>query len=82
MNLMTEVRLPQWGMDMREGTLVKWHCQVGDWVDEDDEMAEVETSKAVETVIAPCTGKVTEIRVETGATVPTGTILALIEEDE
>ena len=80
MNLLTEVRLPQWGMEMREGTLTTWLLEVGDWVDEDDQMAEVETSKAVEMVIAPCTGKVTEIQVEAGATVPVGTVLAVIEE--
>ena len=80
MNPLTEVRLPQWGMEMREGTLTTWLLEVGDWVDEDDEMAEVETSKAVEMVIAPCTGKVTEIQVEAGATVPVGTVLAVIEE--
>ena len=81
MNPLTEVRLPQWGMDMREGTLTQWLLEVGDWVDEDDEMAEVETSKAVEMVIAPCTGKVTEIKVQAGATVEIGTVLCLIEED-
>lgn len=80
MNLSTEVRLPQWGMEMRDGTLTKWLLEVGDWVDEDDEMAEVETSKAVELIIAPCTGKVTEIRVDAGATIPVGTVLAVIEE--
>ena len=81
MNPLTEVRLPQWGMDMREGTLTKWLLEVGDWVDEDDEMAEVETSKAVEMVIAPCTGQVTEIKVEAGATIPINTVLAVIAED-
>jgi pyruvate/2-oxoglutarate dehydrogenase complex dihydrolipoamide acyltransferase (E2) component len=81
MNPLTEVRLPQWGMDMREGTVTQWLLEVGDWVDEDDEMAEVETSKAVEMVIAPCTGKVTEIKVEAGTTVEIGTVLCLIEED-
>ena len=70
--MLVDVRLPQWGMEMREGKVVFWLRSVGDSVNEDDDLAEVETDKVVETVIAPCSGNLTEIRVDAGQTVPVG----------
>jgi pyruvate/2-oxoglutarate dehydrogenase complex dihydrolipoamide acyltransferase (E2) component len=67
-------------MDMREGQIVSWVRSAGESVDEDDELAEVETAKAVEMVIAPCSGRLVEICVEAGVTVPVGSVLAVIDE--
>ena len=78
--MLVDVRLPQWGMEMREGKVVSWLRSVGDSVNEDDDLAEVETDKVVETVIAPCSGNLTEIRVDAGQTVPVGSVLAVINE--
>ncbi len=78
--MLVDVRLPQWGMEMREGKVVFWLRSVGDSVNEDDDLAEVETDKVVETVIAPCSGNLTEIRVDAGQTVPVGSVLAVINE--
>ena len=36
-----KVLLPQWGMGMSEGTIVKWLKAVGDTVAEDEPLAEV-----------------------------------------
>jgi pyruvate dehydrogenase E2 component (dihydrolipoamide acetyltransferase) len=69
-------------MDMREGTVTMWTRSVGDVVNEDDVLAEVETAKTVEEVIAPCGGRIIEIRVEVGETVPVGSVLAQIEEPD
>ena len=80
--MLVDVRLPQWGMGMQEGTIVKWLRAVGESVDEDDALAEVETAKAVEELIAPCAGRLAEIHAQAGETVPVGAVLALIEESE
>jgi pyruvate/2-oxoglutarate dehydrogenase complex dihydrolipoamide acyltransferase (E2) component len=66
---------------MQEGTVVTWLKKAGDRVDEDDALAEVETSKAVQEVIAPASGVLVELKVEAGETVPVGHVLAMIEED-
>ena len=74
-----EVRLPQWGMGMTEGTITRWLKAEGETVDFDEPLVEVETAKAEGEITAPVTGKLTKILVPVGETVPVFTRLALIE---
>ena len=80
--MLTEIRLPQWGMEMRDGTVVAWKRSVGDTVEEGDILAEVETAKVVGEVIAPCSGVLAQILVPEGETVPISTVLAMIDEPD
>ena len=75
-----KVLLPQWGMGMSEGKLVKWLKAVGDTVTEDEPLAEVEAEKTSETLESPGSGKITEILVNEGDTVPVRTVVAVIEK--
>jgi pyruvate/2-oxoglutarate dehydrogenase complex dihydrolipoamide acyltransferase (E2) component len=75
-----KVLLPQWGMGMSEGTLVKWLKTVGDSVVEDEPLAEVEAEKATSVIESPGAGRITEILVAEGATVPVRTPVAVIEK--
>ena len=75
-----KVLLQQWGMGMSEGTLVKWLKQVGDIVAEDEPLAEIEAEKTTETIESPAAGKITEILVTEGSTVPVRTPVAIIEK--
>ena len=75
-----KVLLPQWGMGMSEGTLVKWLKKVGDVVAEDEPLAEIEAEKTTEVIESPAAGKITEILVAEGSTVPVRTPLAVIEK--
>ena len=43
----TELRMPQMGYDMEEGTVVKWLVQEGETVKRNEPIAEIETDKAV-----------------------------------
>lgn len=76
-----DVLLPQWGMGMSEGSIVQWLKKVGDHIDEDEPMAEIEAEKVEETLEAPATGTIVEILVEEGASVEVRTILAVIETE-
>ena len=76
-----EVLLPQWGMGMSEGTITVWLKAVGDFVTEDEPLAEVEAEKVEETLESPATGRLVEIRVPAGDTVEVRTVVALIEVD-
>jgi pyruvate/2-oxoglutarate dehydrogenase complex dihydrolipoamide acyltransferase (E2) component len=76
-----EVLLPQWGMGMSEGAIVKWLKQVGDHVTEDEPLADVEAEKVEEVLESPATGTLTEILVEEGVSVEVRTIVAVIETD-
>jgi pyruvate/2-oxoglutarate dehydrogenase complex dihydrolipoamide acyltransferase (E2) component len=77
-----EVLLPQWGMGMSEGTITAWLKSVGDHVDEDEPLAEVDAEKVSETLESPGTGTLLEIVVPEGDTVEVRTLVAVIESDD
>ncbi len=70
--------MPQLGETVTEGTITKWHKQVGDPVAEDEVLFEVSTDKVDSEVPSPVNGTVTEILVPEGETVSVGTRLAVI----
>lgn len=74
----TEVTLPQWGMGMNEGLVVKWLKHEGDTVEQGDPLVEIETAKINSEVEAPASGTLTRISVGEGETVDIGTRLAMI----
>lgn len=75
-----KVLLPQWGMGMSEGTIVKWLKGVGDTVAEDEPLAEVESEKTIEVIESPAAGTLSEILMEAGTVVPVRTPVAIIEK--
>jgi pyruvate dehydrogenase E2 component (dihydrolipoamide acetyltransferase) len=70
--------MPQMGYDMREGRLIRWLKGEGDEVAQGDEVAEIETDKAVVTITATASGVLRRILVEEGAMVPVGTAIGLV----
>ncbi len=74
----TEVVLPQWGMEMQDGTIVKWLKKEGDTVQEGEPLVEIETAKLETELEAIASGVVAHILVPEGATVPIRTPLAII----
>ena len=74
-----KVLLPQWGMGMSEGKIVRWLKAVGDTVAEDEPLAEIEAEKATETLESPATGVLTEILVEADSVVEVRTPIATIK---
>ncbi|HUZ90048.1 MAG TPA: lipoyl domain-containing protein [Candidatus Acidoferrales bacterium] len=74
-----EVKLPQWGMGMTDGTVIQWHRSLGDPVTEGEPLALIEAAKMSTELEAPESGVLTEILVAPGATVEIYTTLAIIE---
>lgn len=74
----TEVLLPQWGMGMQDGTIVDWLKQVGDPVEEGEDLVEVEAAKAIEVVQAPATGVLAKICAEPDEVVLVRGLIAII----
>ena len=77
-----EVVLPQWGMNMREGTLVRWLKAEGDEVSEGDPLAEIETDKIESELESPVSGVLRRVLVPEGETIPVFTTLALVGSAE
>ncbi len=75
-----EILLPQWGMEMQDGTIVKWLKQEGDTIAEGEPLVEVETSKIETELESVAGGVIAHILVDEGATVPIRTVLAIIAD--
>jgi len=74
-----DVIMPQLGETVTEGTVTNWYKKVGDAVKADEPLFDVETDKVTTEIPSISSGVLKEIRVEAGATVPVGTVLAVIE---
>jgi pyruvate dehydrogenase E2 component (dihydrolipoamide acetyltransferase) len=78
-----EVRLPQLGQTMEEGTIVNCLVNVGDKVKKGDVIFEIETDKATLEMESPAEGFVKHILVKVDDTLPIGApVLVLGAEDE
>ncbi|HEY9231612.1 MAG TPA: 2-oxoglutarate dehydrogenase, E2 component, dihydrolipoamide succinyltransferase [Blastocatellia bacterium] len=73
-----EVKMPQMGESIAEGTVVKWLKQVGEAVKRDEPLFEISTDKVDAEIPAPASGVLSEIKVKEGETVPVNTVVAVI----
>ena len=78
----TEVKLPGLGESISEGTIVRWLKQPGDAVKRDEDLVLVSTDKIETEIPAPMAGVLVAHRVEEGATVAVGDVIALLEPGE
>jgi 2-oxoisovalerate dehydrogenase E2 component (dihydrolipoyl transacylase) len=76
-----EFKLPDIGEGIAEAEIVAWHVQVGDTVDEDQQIADMMTDKATVEMESPVAGKVVELAGEVGDMVPIGSVLAVFETE-
>jgi len=65
----TEVRLPELGENIEAGDVTQVLVSIGDTIDQEQPIIELETDKAVVEVPSPISGKVTEIHVKSGESV-------------
>jgi 2-oxoglutarate dehydrogenase E2 component (dihydrolipoamide succinyltransferase) len=75
-----EIRVPQLPESVADATLVAWHKQPGDLVSRDENLADLETDKVVLEVPAPMNGVIKEIRIQSGTTVTSGQVLAVLDD--
>lgn len=74
--------MPQLGESIAEATIVSLLFQVGDAVENDQEVIEVETNKATMGVVTPCRGRIAELLVQLQQSYAVGTTLGYLEVDE
>jgi 2-oxoglutarate dehydrogenase E2 component (dihydrolipoamide succinyltransferase) len=75
-----EIRVPQLPESVADAVLVAWRKQPGEAVSRDESLADLETDKVVLEVPAPAAGVIKEFKVQPGATVKSGDLLAIFEE--
>ena len=74
----TNVVMPQMGESIAEGTIVRWIKKVGDDVDRDEPLFEISTDKVDAEIPSPVAGRLAEILVKEGETVPVNSVVAVI----
>src|SRR4026209_37220 len=78
--MVTEVKLPELGENIESGNVVKLLVSVGQSIDRDQPVLELETDKATIEVPSPVAGSVKEIRVQEGAKAQVGQTVIVVEE--
>jgi 2-oxoglutarate dehydrogenase E2 component (dihydrolipoamide succinyltransferase) len=76
----TNIVVPALGESVTEATVAKWTKAVGDPVQRDEPLLELETDKVTLEVYASTSGRLGEIRAPAGATVEVGAVLGVIAE--
>ena len=75
-----QILVPSLGESVTEATVSKWLKQVGEKVDSDEPLVELETDKVNVEVPSPLSGTLSSIKVKEGDTVEVGSLLGLINE--
>lgn len=75
-----EIKVPALGESVTEAEVAKWFKQVGDAVEADEPLVELETDKVTLEVNAPAAGVLAEILAGDGAEVEVGAVLGRIDE--
>lgn len=76
----TEIFMPKAGMDMQEGRLIRWLKNVGDKVEYDEPIMEIETDKITMESEAPASGILLSKLYDDDTTVPVLTVIGYIGE--
>jgi 2-oxoglutarate dehydrogenase E2 component (dihydrolipoamide succinyltransferase) len=76
-----DVEMPKMGESITEGTVIEWHKQPGDRVEQDEILLEIGTDKVDTEVPSPTAGVLTEHLVAEGDTVEVGTVIARVETE-
>jgi len=76
----TEIKAPTYPESVQEGTLVTWHKKVGDNIDRDELLADIETDKVVLEVPSPESGVLKEILKSEGDIVLSSEIIARLDQ--
>ena len=73
------VTMPALGESVVEGTVTRWLKQVGEYVNADEPLLEVSTDKVDTEIPSPASGILLEILADVDATVPVGSVIAVID---
>jgi 2-oxoglutarate dehydrogenase E2 component (dihydrolipoamide succinyltransferase) len=77
--MITEIKVPSPGESITEVQIARWIKNDGDYVEKDEEIAEIDSDKATLTIAAEQSGTLS-IKVKEGETVSVGTVVCTIDD--
>ena len=77
-----QILVPSLGESVTEATVSKWLKKVGEEVDSDEPLVELETDKVNVEVPSPLSGTLSSIKVNEGDTVEVGALLGIVNESK
>jgi 2-oxoglutarate dehydrogenase E2 component (dihydrolipoamide succinyltransferase) len=77
--MLVDVKAPELSESVQSGSLLDWRKKVGDFVQRDEALTDLETDKVILEVAAPVAGVLQEICLPAGSEVKAGDVLARIE---
>ena len=79
--MLIEVKVPVLSESIADGTLVKWHKKVGQFVRRDENLIDLETDKVVLEIVAPSDGVIKKIAKLDGTLVVSDEVIAIIDDE-
>src|SRR6185312_9468427 len=76
--MLIEIKMPQMGESIFEGTITRWLKKPGDAIEKDEPLFEISTDKVDAEIPSPVSGIVRETRFPEGATVQVNSVVAVI----
>ena len=77
-----QILVPSLGESVTEATVSKWFKQVGEPVDSDEPLVELETDKVNIEVPSPLSGTLTSIKVKEGDVAEVGALLGIVKDEQ
>ncbi|WP_026373224.1 2-oxoglutarate dehydrogenase, E2 component, dihydrolipoamide succinyltransferase [Agrococcus lahaulensis] len=74
----TDIKLPELGESVTEGTIIRWLKAVGDEIEVDEPIVEISTDKVDTEVPSPVAGTISELLVDEDDTVEVGSVIARV----
>ena len=75
-----EVRMPQMGESINEGTLTRWHKKVGDKVAIEEILFEISTDKVDTEIPSPAAGTLVQMMAPEGAVITVNSVVAILDD--
>ena len=77
---MIEIKMPEAGFSITEGTVIEWYKKVGERVVEGENIVSVETDKLTVDIPAERSGTLQEVNCDAGDVVPVGGVMGIVLE--
>lgn len=79
---MVEIKMPEAGFSITEGTVIEWYKEVGDSIKEGENVVCVETDKLAVDIPAERSGVLNEVKYRAGEVVTVGEVMGIMLEGE